>query len=84
VISTPVGGIKEIITDGQNGLLVQSRDFQQLYQAISGLIRNPALSASLGMAAVQTVQERYSAGIIVQKHRELFRRVHLECLAGSS
>jgi len=84
VISTPVGGIKEIITDRQNGLLVQARDFQQLYQVISGLIRDPTLSASLGTAAVQTVQERYSAGIIVQKHRELFRRVHLECLAGSS
>jgi glycosyltransferase involved in cell wall biosynthesis len=84
VISTPVGGIKEIITDGQNGLLVQSRDFQQLYQAISGLIRNPALSASLGMAAVQTVQERYSAEIIIQKYCELFRRVHSGCLLGST
>jgi glycosyltransferase involved in cell wall biosynthesis len=80
VISTPVGGIKEIITDRQNGLLVQARDFQQLYQVISGLIRDPTLSASLGTAAVQTVQERYSAGIIIQKYCELFRRVHSGCL----
>jgi glycosyltransferase involved in cell wall biosynthesis len=80
VISTPVGGIKEIITDRQNGLLVQARDFQQLYQVISGLIGDPTLSASLGTAAVQTVQERYSAGIIIQKYCELFRRVHSGCL----
>ena len=84
VISTPVGGIKEIITDRQNGLLVEARDFQQLYQAISALIRDPALSASLGTAAVQTVLERYSAGIIIQKYCELFRRVHSRCVAGSS
>jgi glycosyltransferase involved in cell wall biosynthesis len=83
VISTPVGGIQEIITDRQNGLLVQARDFQQLFQAISELIRDPTLSASLGTAAVQTVQERYSAEIIIEKYCELFRRVHSECLAGS-
>jgi glycosyltransferase involved in cell wall biosynthesis len=83
VISTPVGGIKEIITERKNGLLVEARDFQQLFQAISGLIRDPTLSASLGTAAVQTVQERYSAEIIIQKYCELFRRVHSECLAGS-
>jgi glycosyltransferase involved in cell wall biosynthesis len=83
VISTPVGGIQEIITDRQNGLLVQARDGQQLYQAISGLLRDPALSVSLGTAAVQTVQERYSAGTIIQRYCELFRRVHSGCLAGS-
>ena len=84
VISTPVGGIKEIITNRKNGLLVEARDFQQLYQAISALIRDPTLSASLGMAAVQMVQERYSAEIVIQKYCELFRRVHSGCLVGSS
>jgi glycosyltransferase involved in cell wall biosynthesis len=76
VISTPVGGIKEIITDRENGLLVKARDFQQLHEAISALLRDPKLSASLGTAAVKTVRERYSAGIIIQKYCELFRRVH--------
>jgi glycosyltransferase involved in cell wall biosynthesis len=84
VVSTPVGGIREIISDRQNGLLVEARDFQQLYQAISGLVRDPALSASLGTAALETVQERYSAAIIIKKYCELFRRVHSGCLAGSS
>ena len=84
IVATRVGGIKEIISDRQNGLLVEARDFQQLYQAISGLVRDPALSASLGTAAVQTVQERYSAGIIIQKYCELFRIVHSGCLVGST
>jgi len=75
VISTPVGGIQEIITDRQNGLLVEARNFQQLYNAIRRLLVDTALSHALGKAAVQTVQERYSAEIVTAKYVELFRNV---------
>ncbi len=72
VISTPVGGIKDIIQDKQNGLLVKARDFQQLYEALDTLLIDTVLSSSLGKAARQTVQNRYSAEIVTQKYIELF------------
>jgi len=75
VISTPVGGIKEIITDRCNGLLMEAGNFQQLYAAVSTLIVDKALAAFLGKAAAQTVQERYSAVIVAAKHVELFRNI---------
>lgn len=75
VISTPVGGIREIITNGRDGLLVEAGNCQQLYDAIQSLISDPALTASLGKAAAQTVNERYSETIILTQYIELFRKV---------
>jgi glycosyltransferase involved in cell wall biosynthesis len=75
VISTPVGGIREIITDKQDGLLVEPGDFQQLYDAVSVLIVDKALAAFLGKSAAQTVKERYSAMMVAAKYVELFRNI---------
>jgi glycosyltransferase involved in cell wall biosynthesis len=75
VLSTPVGGIQEIIIDRQNGLLVEAGNFQQLYDAICVLLGDTTLSGSLGKAAGQTVQEKYSAEIVTAKYVELFRNV---------
>ena len=55
VIVTPVGGIPELITSKENGLLVEPGDIQQLSEAIQGLIENENLRISLGNSARKTV-----------------------------
>jgi glycosyltransferase involved in cell wall biosynthesis len=72
IVSTPVGGIREIITAKQNGLLVEPGNFQQLYDALCTLISDPGLAGALGRAAVRTVEERYSEKIVTAKYTELF------------
>jgi glycosyltransferase involved in cell wall biosynthesis len=72
VISTPVGGIGQIVTNGENGLLVKPGDFQQLYDALRHLTTNPSRSAALGAAAAQTVRARYSREIVARRYIELF------------
>jgi glycosyltransferase involved in cell wall biosynthesis len=75
VITTPVGAIKTIVTDKQNGLVVQPGDFQQLYEALDTLITDTPLAYHLGQAAWQTVQARYSTAIVTQKYIKLFSQV---------
>lgn len=77
VISTPVGGVKDILQHRQNGLVVKPGDFQHLYDALDLLITDQSLSAFLGKAAWQTVQELYSMVVVTQAYIELFRRVLL-------
>ncbi|MFN6486381.1 MULTISPECIES: glycosyltransferase family 4 protein [unclassified Nostoc] len=48
VITTGVGGIPEIVTQDQNGLLVNPGDIQQLSEAMQSLIANENLRISLG------------------------------------
>ncbi len=48
VIVTPVGGISEIVNDGENGLLVEPSNIEQLSNAMKSLIANEDLRVSLG------------------------------------
>lgn len=48
VISTNVGGIPEIVTDNENGLLVQPGNTLQLGNAINTLIENPHMMRTFG------------------------------------
>ena len=55
VITTPVGGIPDIITSNSNGLLINPGDLQQLYKAMQSLIRDDRLRFSLGSNARASV-----------------------------
>ena len=56
VITTPVGGIPEVITHQENGLLIQPGNQQQLQENLQKLIQNPGLRQRLGTKAYQSVQ----------------------------
>lgn len=56
VLTTPVGGIPELVVSMKNGLLVNPGDLQQLSEALQSLIENEALRLSLGSAARQSVE----------------------------
>jgi glycosyltransferase involved in cell wall biosynthesis len=55
VIVTPVGGIPEIVTQSENGLIVNPGNVEQLSDAIKSLIENEALRFSLGSKARTSV-----------------------------
>ena len=57
VIATAVGGIPEVVRDGENGLLVPPRDIAAIASAIDRLVHDDALRASLAAAAAPSVDE---------------------------
>ncbi len=77
IVTTPVGAIKSIIGDGENGLSIEPGNFQQLYDAIESLITNELLSAQLGEVASYTALADYSAEIVSKKYAELFTTLTL-------
>jgi glycosyltransferase involved in cell wall biosynthesis len=56
VITTPVGGIPELVIDHQNGLLVKPGDIQNLSKAIQTLITDQELKQRLGKNARDSVE----------------------------
>jgi glycosyltransferase involved in cell wall biosynthesis len=51
VVATPVGAIPEVITDGENGLLVPPGDVEAIRLALIRILMNPELVRKLGSKA---------------------------------
>lgn len=63
VISTPVGGIPEIITDGENGFLFTPGDKDALYNAIKTLVANKDLREDMGKKTYQKVHLHFPENV---------------------
>lgn len=55
VISSRIGGIPELIRDGENGFLVPPADAAALAASMERFVRNPSLLESMGRAAMASV-----------------------------
>jgi glycosyltransferase involved in cell wall biosynthesis len=73
VVSTRVGGIPEIVTDGVTGFLVDSQDEDGLLDAVHKLICNPRLRETMGTQARQKVVMSYSPDKLKTYLSELYR-----------
>ncbi len=61
VVATQVGGIPDTITDGAEGLLVQSANVKQLYSALEELLSDPERRQAMGTAGIARVKSEFSA-----------------------
>ena len=73
VITTPVGAIKDIVTDGETGVFVEPSNFEQLYQALDNILSNKEKASCLGKTASYSVRDLYSAEIVSKKYLTLFQ-----------
>ena len=72
VIATKVGGIPEVIQDGQNGILVPPQDPVSLANAICRVLDDHKLAASLGGKARLTIEENYSLPAVTKAYTKLY------------
>ena len=75
IVSTNVGGIPEMITDGQNGILVPPKNPSALADAIKKLIVSPELAAKLGQAAKERVKQ-FSLEAMIAKTEEAYKHLN--------
>ena len=71
-IATRVGGTRELIEHGHNGLLTSPRDADELSQALNLLAADRELRARLARASRNLVAERYSWHMMARKYEALF------------
>ena len=72
VVATAVGGVPDIIKNGENGLLVDSGDAGALCGALRKLLEDQDLAAELGARARQTAVERFSLASVAQRYAKLY------------
>ena len=77
VIGSNVGGIKTLIQNGTNGLLVEPADSNGLAKAIITLLNDPAKSVSLGNQAQIFIRQNFSQDKMVRETE----KEYLGCLS---
>ena len=75
VIATGICGMKDVIEDSRNGLLVPVRSPEAIIAAVERLLGDPALRARLGQAARAEALQRYTWPRVAETVREVYERL---------
>jgi glycosyltransferase involved in cell wall biosynthesis len=72
VVASRVGGIPEVVLDGETGILVAPEDPTGLARAIESLITDPALRMRLGQAARRRYEDHFSLQRMLDATEEVY------------
>lgn len=78
ILATNVGGIPEMIQNGSNGILIESKNTNALISALSGMITNNDMRRCLGQKAKETAQDQFRLEIMIRNYEELYKNLYLK------
>ncbi|MBK1717892.1 glycosyltransferase family 4 protein [Thiocystis violacea] len=88
VVASDIGGIPELVLDGETGLLFQPGDRVALRDALTRLMRDPDLRHRQGLAARRRVEEHFSLkrhnSALLRLYQGLLKPVHAPDLLHAS
>jgi glycosyltransferase involved in cell wall biosynthesis len=74
VIGTNVDGTREVLCDGENGLVVEPGDVSALAAAILRLAGDKVLRESMGVRAEETVRDRFNAAVMTKEIENIYNK----------
>ncbi len=75
IVTTDMPGCREIVQDGENGMLVPPADGQAVADAVIQLLEDAELRAKMGDQGRSLVQKEFSVERVVEKTVEVYRDV---------
>ncbi|MBC7687649.1 MAG: glycosyltransferase [Aquabacterium sp.] len=72
VVSTSVGGVRDVITHGENGFITAVDDVRDFADYVMQLINDKGLRDKMGNTGYNTVIERYSKARLVKDVKKLY------------
>jgi glycosyltransferase involved in cell wall biosynthesis len=75
VVSSNMGGLRDIVEHEVDGLAVEAGNREQLRCSLDRLLADPALGARLGETARKTAEQRYAADGVADRYAHLFQRL---------
>ena len=73
MICTAVGGVPELVEDGECGLLVPPRDAKALAHAMRHVLEGPEARKSMGEASARRAEERFDLRVMTEAYENLYR-----------
>jgi L-malate glycosyltransferase len=74
-IGTNIGGIPEVITDGENGFICEVGNIHQITERSLQLVTDEDLHKTFSEQAVRTVYDKFHSEKIVQQYEQLYVRL---------
>ena len=71
VVASRVGGLKDIVVDGETGFLVENGDVNGFTEKVALLINNKSLRAEMGMKGIERARE-YAWEKVIDMYKEVF------------
>lgn len=75
IVATDVGGVRDAVRDGENGLLVPPGDPQALASALATLLASRERRRELGSAGAQRARREFHASVVVGMLEQLYERL---------
>ena len=72
VIATAVGGVPELVKDGETGILIPPQDTKSLAQAILKLATNPELGQQMGQRGQTRAKEQFDIARTTRNYESLY------------
>lgn len=73
VISTHTGGIPEIISNGENGFVIEPRNLDSLIEKMEVFLNNPSLHLEMGKSNFAKFEKHYTQAAFIKKLIEIFQ-----------
>jgi N-acetyl-alpha-D-glucosaminyl L-malate synthase BshA len=74
-VASRVGGLPEVVTDGEDGYLVAVGDTEALAEAALRLLEDSRLHARVAAAARRTAETRFTTTTIIPQYEEFYRQI---------
>jgi N-acetyl-alpha-D-glucosaminyl L-malate synthase BshA len=75
VITTPAGGIPELVRPNKDGMVTEGFEIDEYAQAILEILDDDSLRVKIGKAGRKRVEESFDADSIVTKYENVFKQV---------
>jgi mannosylfructose-phosphate synthase len=74
VVASQFGGIRNVISSGDNGLLVDPSHSEEFAEAMINLLRNKELAERLGKRGCEMIRREYSWEVMASRHIEFYKK----------
>jgi len=75
IASTAVGGVPELLEDGNEGFIVQPGRADQLSEAMTALLKDGHLRHVMGAAAATRAKEKFDVSAMIRAYEELYNEI---------
>ena len=72
VVTTNVGGIPDLVTDGVDGIIAEPGDVEALAEAIKGILLDSKLADRLGKVARERISSQFSIDHAIKQLEMLY------------